>query len=116
MAEIELAGTRWVVRWLDGASVRDADPPTIAFDDDGRVSGNAAVNRFTGGWELTDGVLVLSPLATTRMAGPAGRMELERRFLGVLEGRCVARIAGHVLTLRSDGGSLELSAEDSFET
>jgi heat shock protein HslJ len=115
MAEVELAGTSWVVASLDEGSVPEDDPPTIAFDDE-RVSGSTGVNRFTGGWELANGVLVLTPLATTRMAGPAERMELERRYLAVLEGRCTVYVHGDGLTLRSDGGSLELRARNPDKT
>jgi|SoimicmetaTmtHAB_FD_contig_41_9121908_length_936_multi_3_in_0_out_0_2 heat shock protein HslJ len=111
MAEIELAGTTWRAASIDESSVPDDDPPTIAFDDE-RVGGSTGVNRFTGAWELLDGVLVLSPLATTRMAGPPERMELERRFPAVVEGRCAVLLEGDMLTLRSDGGSLELKAEN----
>jgi heat shock protein HslJ len=111
MAEIELAGTSWVVTSLDDAPVPDIDPPTIAFDDE-RVSGSTGANRFTGGWTLANGVVVFTPLATTRMAGPAERMELERRYLAVLEGRCTVYAHGDGLMLRSDGGSLELRARN----
>ncbi len=88
----DLAGTSWVVTSIDEEPLPVDDPPTIGFDDEGHVSGGAGVNRFTGTWSLDEGVLVFGPLATTRMAGPPDRMDLERRFLEVLGARCtVAR-------------------------
>ena len=87
---VELAGTGWVVTSIDEDPLLVEDPPTIAFEEDGSVSGGAGVNRFVGTWSMDEDVLVFGPLATTRMAGPPERMDLEHRFLAVLEARCNA--------------------------
>ena len=105
----ELAGTGWVVTSIDEEAIPADDPPTIAFGEDGSVSGGAGVNRFMGTWSLDEGVLVFGPLATTRMAGPPERMDLERRFLAVLEARCTVLMTEDLLALTSDGGSLGLA-------
>jgi len=102
-------GTSWVVTSIDEEPLPVDDPPTIGFDDEGHVSGGTGVNRFTGMWSLDEGVLVFGPLATTRMAGPPERMDLERRFLDVLAARCTVTPTDEGLLLTSDGGSLRLS-------
>ncbi len=106
---VELAGTGWVVTSIDEDPLLVEDPPTIAFEEGGGVSGGAGVNRFVGTWSMDEGVLVFGPLATTRMAGPPDRMDLERRFLSVLAARCSASVADDQLALTSDGGSLRLA-------
>ncbi|HUL86162.1 MAG TPA: META domain-containing protein [Actinomycetota bacterium] len=101
--------TSWVVTSIDEEPLLVDDPPTIGFDDEGHVSGGAGVNRFMGTWSLAGNVLVVGPLATTRMAGPPERMDLERRFLDVLAARCTVTRTDGGLLLTSDGGSLRLA-------
>ena len=72
---------------------------------DGRVSGTGGVNRLMGDYELAGERLAFGPLATTMMAGPAGQMEAEQRFLATL-----ARVTGwsldrECLVLRDGEGS-----------
>ena len=102
----ELGGTSWVVTALDEEPLAVEDPPTLAFDEDGRVSGHGGVNRFTGTWSADGDVLVFGPVATTRMAGPPERMQLEDRFLAVLAARCTVLATDEGLLLTSDGGSV----------
>jgi heat shock protein HslJ len=101
-----LTGTSWVVTSIDQAPLAVDDPPTIDFDEDGHVGGGSGLNRFSGAWTMDEGVLVLGPLATTRMAGPPERMDLERRFLGVLAARCTVLVDDDELQLTSDGSTL----------
>ena len=53
---------------------------TLEFSE-GRVGGNASINRFMG--QLGEDRL-FGPLATTMMAGPSELMEQERRYLELL--------------------------------
>lgn len=99
-----LTGTEWVCLTIGGAPVKDQQPPTLAFGADGRASGYAGVNRFGGAWATAAGdALALGPLASTRMAGPPERMDLERRFLAAVAGVDSASIDGMTLTLRRAG-------------
>ena len=61
-------------------------PITLSLAADGHVSGSAAINRYHGGYTLSnDGNFALTgPLVTTRMAGPPELMALEDSFLGAL--------------------------------
>jgi heat shock protein HslJ len=82
---------QWELRQLtlDGSRVimhPDADM-TLAFSPDGRVGGIAAVNSFSGRYELSpQGVLSWpSPgFASTRKAGPPELMEKETAYLAAL--------------------------------
>lgn len=57
---------------------------TIEFDAEGRVSGHAACNQYTAGYELSGEGLSIDTVAATRMACAEPRMSLEHRFLNML--------------------------------
>lgn len=85
-ATTDLPGTSWVLVELDDAEpVADA-APTIAFAEDGTVSGSTGCNTFTGSVTIDGTSLEFGPLATTRMAcaDPAVN-EQEQAFLLALE-------------------------------
>ena len=86
-ATIDLPGTSWVLVDLDGAHPVGETTPTIAFDDQGGVSGSAGCNTFSGGVTIEGSELSFGSLATTRMAceDPAVN-EQEQAFLLALEG------------------------------
>ena len=86
-ATIDLPGTSWALVELDGAEpVADA-APTLAFAEDGTVSGSTGCNTFTGSVTIEGTALEFGPLATTRMAcaDPAVN-EQEQAFLLAIEG------------------------------
>lgn len=99
----------WVVERLDGAPVVTGSQVTIQFDTDGRISGNASCNRFTGGFTLTGESLSLGrPAATMMMCTPDEKMKQEATFLKLLEGVSKFSIAGDRLTLTTgDGRAIE---------
>lgn len=80
----------WLVTQLGDASVPDngSDGETIEitmrFDDEGRVSGGAACNRYAAEFELGGEGLSLGRAAATKMACAEPRMTLEGRFLALL--------------------------------
>ena len=60
--------------------------PTLEFDPEAsRVAGRGGVNRYFGQYEREDDMLRLTQLATTRMAGPPAKMDLEHAYLEALE-------------------------------
>jgi heat shock protein HslJ len=61
-------------------------PITLLLAADGHASGSAAINRYHGGYTLSDdgNFALTGPLATTRMAGPPELMALEDSFLKAL--------------------------------
>ena len=75
----ELAG-EWLLEDLGGRGVMDMVQTTLAFDGEGRVSGNGGCNRFTGRYTFTNGELSFGPRAGTKMMCPEAVMVQEDRF------------------------------------
>ncbi|MBO8091719.1 MAG: META domain-containing protein [Prosthecochloris sp.] len=100
---VSLEGTFWRVlsiRGYNGSLEGAAGKPYVRMkSDDGSVSGFAGCNRF-GGSYVSDGQdLMFSRLVTSRMACPAGAMELERAFLDALGRTRSWKVRGRILEL-----------------
>lgn len=98
----------WRVEDVAGRGVVDRAEPTLGFDGDGRVFGNASVNRISGGWSLDGGVLRCGPLVTTLMAGPPALMAQEQQLTALLSRPLTA-------LLDEETGLLRLTAADAAE-
>ena len=73
---------------------------TIAFSaQDGRYFGQSAVNRYFGTYKIEDNKLVLSPAASTMMAGPQEAMKAEQEYLQNLAKVSTFRLNGKKLIL-----------------
>lgn len=111
-----LAGTRWEVTGINNGrqavvSVQNGTRVTLAFDEQGRVSGSAGCNRFSAHFETGPGTVRIEAPAATRMACPEpGVMAQEQAFLRALEALRTARIEGDQLELRDADGALQVSA------
>jgi heat shock protein HslJ len=79
-----LQGEHWSVMEIDGAPLAAGSKVTLAFAQDGRLSGDASCNRFTGEYSLSGEGLAIKPAATTRMACPDAVINQERSFLATL--------------------------------
>ena len=79
-----LRGAEWVVEDLNGGGIIDRSRITLNFGADGRISGRASCNQYTGGYTLTGESLTLSQAATTRMACEPSLMNQEDKFLELL--------------------------------
>ncbi|HEX9856401.1 MAG TPA: Pr6Pr family membrane protein [Acidimicrobiia bacterium] len=97
---MSLSGTSWEFFEIAGIPVEDGGaPPSIAFSDEGRVSGSTGVNRLSGTFSLDGDHLTLGPIAMTRMMGPPNLAEQEQRLTAVLAKVAIMRIAGPNLEL-----------------
>lgn len=97
-----LMGKGWVVEDVAGRGVIDDTRPSLAFGQDGRLSGNGGCNRIIGTYVVNGARLTLGPPGLTRMSCPPAIMEQERRLVDVL---------GAVRTYRiDDTGALILTA------
>jgi heat shock protein HslJ len=74
---IPLPGTQW------GTGVA-VDRRSVLFGEDGRVSGHAGCNTFTGSYAHTGVDLKIGPLATTRKMCGEMRMKQEKAWLDML--------------------------------
>ncbi|XOZ33664.1 META domain-containing protein [Halomonadaceae bacterium KBTZ08] len=109
-----LAAPRWRVRSVEAAPVpEEAQPVTLNFMAEGRVSGRSGCNHFMAAWEQVGDRLVIARAASTRMACPSGPMAFEERFLAVLSRVEGLRMAGDgtlVLLDRESNGVIRASA------
>ena len=98
-----LANTYWKLTELDGMPVvmepgQEREPFFQVQEGPAWVRGFSGCNRFSGAYRLDGRSLSLGPLAFTRRACIVA-MELERKFLEVLEETATFAIAGENLTL-----------------
>lgn len=97
--------TDWTLMVLDGKVVPFTDRlPTLRFDSsNGRVVGFGSVNRFGGSFAYRAPMIQIDPGASTLMAGPADRMQVESTMLRLLPLVNRAEIeAGELTLLRGD--------------
>ena len=80
-----LDGAEWTVRSLAGKPLPEEVSVTVDFLDDDRVAGSSGCNRFMGGYQLTGEGLSFGQIAGTRMACPEPQMQIEQRFLALLQ-------------------------------
>lgn len=101
-----LVGTEWTCVEIEGAPVdRAVRAPTLRFDDDGRISGSTAVNRYGATCELVRGAqafaIRIGPVLATRMAGDQASMRVESSFTRALGSVDSAKVVGASLELWS---------------
>ncbi len=111
-APVLLVRSEWRAVELDGEKLKDGESaPTLAFAEDGRVSGFAGCNRLMGHYELAEPALKVSAVGLTRMACPAPAMTLEGRFVAALAAVTAVRSATEQLELRDAAGTVRLRLE-----
>lgn len=110
-----LAGSWSVIGINNGrqalVSVTTGTNVTMDFSDDGKVSGSAGCNQYTGRYEA-DGsrIRFIAPAATRKMCPGDGVMEQEQSFLKALEVATTLRVEGNRLELRDDKGAMQVNA------
>ncbi|MGE0597130.1 MAG: META domain-containing protein [Hyphomonadaceae bacterium] len=98
----------WRLESMNGAAPI-GPAPSMAFTE-GRVSGNAGCNRYSGAYRQSGDRLVLGPLAATEMAcigdegSPQALMMQETAFLSALAGELTVELQGEALELRGADG------------
>ena len=78
-----LNDTGWGIAAIDGEAIAPAEDYGLQFAD-GRLSGQAGCNRFSGAYAEAGGALTPGPIMSTRMACPEPRMTHERKLLRLL--------------------------------
>ncbi|HVM30851.1 MAG TPA: META domain-containing protein [Candidatus Limnocylindrales bacterium] len=111
--DLPLVGPTWSLTTLiDGDAARSVPVDVralIEFADDGTFTVEPGCNSGGGSYELGDGVVVLGPIALTRMACPGDRDHVERAVLAVLHGEVEFEIRSGTLTLSSGDLGLQLT-------
>lgn len=99
----DLFGT-WKLNSIDGKEVKSdfaAKTPTLEFSfGDNRLSGNAGCNNYNAPFTLSNNVLEVQPLVTTRMA--CDNLDGETKFVKAFTGRMDIDIENNMLVLRKD--------------
>ena len=97
----------WQIVAVNGAPVSGANY-MLRFDE-GRLTGQAGCNRFSGPHRIEANGLVAGPIVATRMACPGARMRDERAVLNIL--RQPMRVVGSGaadFVLSNDVGTIRL--------
>lgn len=79
-----LKGPEWVVEDINRGGIIDRSRATLDFAEDGRLSGRASCNTYTGRYSLTGERMAVTKLAATRKACAPSLMQQEDKFLRVL--------------------------------
>ena len=98
-------GDNWLVEDIGGRGVVDRARSTIAFDDQGRVSGSGGCNQFNGSVTIEERSLTFGPLASTRRACTGAVMDQEDRFFVALDAARTYRYDGSYLFLSDQSGT-----------
>lgn len=81
-----LAGTSWQVEDVAAGGVIDGSNLTLVFGDNGMINGSSGCNQYTGGFAVNGNKLDVGKVAATMMACAPALMDLEQKFLAVLNG------------------------------
>jgi heat shock protein HslJ/membrane-bound inhibitor of C-type lysozyme len=79
-----LHGEPWVVQEIGGTALVGSSRASLAFGDDGRLSGSASCNSYTAPYTLTGEGLTIGAAAVTRKACAPPVMKQEAAFLAAL--------------------------------
>jgi heat shock protein HslJ len=108
----ELAGTRWVITSIDG---REPSGPALTadFSNDGRVSGDAGCNSYSGPYIQNGRTVQFGELLSTRRACvDESRQRQETRLLNILQGSTTLQLSRSRLTVRSERGTIVLTQSE----
>ena len=82
---------------------------SIAFGDDGTVTGSSGCNTFSGTYSADGAIIEIGPLASTqKMCVAEEVMEQEAQFLAALGNASMYEIRGDRLQLRNADGALQV--------
>ena len=80
-----IEGVEWVVEDIGGRGIIDSSRATIELAN-GKISGRASCNRYTGQATVDDKTISVNPLGLTRMACTPALMSQEQKFMALLQG------------------------------
>jgi len=111
---VTLGGSKWEVSAYNNGrggvtTLVAATRMSVAFGEDGTVSGSSGCNTFSGTYTADDSSIELGPAASTqKMCAAEGVMEQEEQFLAALAASSIYEIRGHRLQLRNADGALQV--------
>ena len=101
----EITGKIWVLDSLNGSPPEQGTGITAEFTTDGKVSGLAGCNRYSGQYTVSgSSIQFTAPMASTRMACPEPVMAQENAYFQALAAAKTYAVKGDQLTLSDAGG------------
>jgi heat shock protein HslJ len=99
-----LDGTKWTIMMLDQMPSLDTLRTEVRFAD-GKISGTAGCNRFTGTYSHKSNVLTFGAIASTKMMCPEKQMAQEAKFMRLLQGSVTKRysVEGNLIFANENG-------------
>lgn len=109
-SSLVLDNSHWVLEQINGQAVIADTLPTLSFNEDQKVAGNASCNTFVGSYTLEGNKLSFGNLASAKMfcAEPEGLMDQEGAYLAALESATGYRSEEGKLLLIDDSDSTVL--------
>lgn len=83
-ADARLTGGEWLVEDIASRGVVDDAQTTLAFGEDGRLTGDTACNRYFADYQIDGTTLQIGNAGATKRACAPAVMDQESRFLWVL--------------------------------
>jgi heat shock protein HslJ len=106
----EITGTVWVLDSLNGKPLEAGTGITAEFSADGKVSGSAGCNRYSGTYEVSGSKITFSEqMAATMMACPQPVMDQETAYFQALAAAKSFAVKGDQLTLKDSSGKVVAS-------
>lgn len=81
---VDLVGSEWRPSFMSAAELPAGIKMEVAFQPDGRITGNGGCNHFFGGYALFGNHIKIGPLASTRKGCP-GLIRVETAFFATLQ-------------------------------
>lgn len=113
-----LAGTAWQVTGYNNGkeavvSVINGTSLTLNFGADGHVTGSSGCNSYSGTYASEGSTLKVGQLVSTLKActSPDGIMDQEAQYLAALQKSATYQIDGSKLTIRDEGGAMQVTAQ-----
>jgi len=103
--EPSLIGSKWAIEEIAGRAVAVDSTAHLQFLQDGRLAGNASVNRLLGNFSQDGNRVSFEAVGTTLMAGPEALMDQERRLLELLPQVSTFELDAKTLTLKTKQGA-----------
>ena len=101
----EITGKIWVLDSLNGSPLEPGTGITAEFTTDGKVSGSAGCNRYSGQYTVSgSSIQFTAPMASTMMACPEPVMAQENAYFQALAAAKTYAVKGDQLTLSDSGG------------
>ncbi|MGJ8668896.1 MAG: META domain-containing protein [Oceanococcus sp.] len=110
-----LEDVQWVVNEMDGRAILPDSLVTMNFSNDGRVSGKASCNGYSGLVERDESTITVSKIIQTkRLCRPASLMEQEQKFSALLQQTMswVINEQGQLQMTTQSGASLTASVQE----